>query len=135
MQSSTAHVALAHALIDWRSLERGLGKIEASPAHLDEDIDAAWEVLGEAVQTVLRAAGVPDLAPQASVTLEHFYLTLQAALDGLGIAMGPERLIADDVAAGRLVLPFPGPALRAWMLPPCSSTRRLTSVRPMPSPP
>ena len=61
----------------------------------------------------LRAAGVPDLAPQASVTLEHFYLTLQAALDGLGVAMGPERLIADDVAAGRLTLPFPGPALPA----------------------
>ena len=61
----------------------------------------------------LRAAGVPDLVPQASVTLEHFYLTLQAALDGLGIAMGPERLIADDVAAGRLTLPFAGPALPA----------------------
>jgi LysR family glycine cleavage system transcriptional activator len=61
----------------------------------------------------LRAAGVPDLAPQASVTLEHFYLTLQAALDGLGIAMGPERLVADDVAAGRLTLPFAGPALSA----------------------
>ena len=37
----------------------------------------------------LRAAGVPDLTPQATVTLEHFYLTLQAALDGLGVAMGP----------------------------------------------
>jgi LysR family glycine cleavage system transcriptional activator len=61
----------------------------------------------------LRAAGVPDLTPQASVTLEHFYLTLQAALDGLGIAMGPERLIAEDVAVGRLVLPFTGPALPA----------------------
>jgi LysR family transcriptional regulator, glycine cleavage system transcriptional activator len=61
----------------------------------------------------LRAAGVPDLTPQASVTLEHFYLTLQAALDGLGVAMGPERLIADDVTAGRLVLPFAGPALPA----------------------
>lgn len=61
----------------------------------------------------LRVAGVPDLQPQASVTLEHFYLTLQAALDGLGVAMGPERLIADDVAAGRLTLPFAGPALPA----------------------
>jgi LysR family transcriptional regulator, glycine cleavage system transcriptional activator len=61
----------------------------------------------------LRAAGVPDLEPQASVTLEHFYLTLQAALDGLGVAMGPERLIADDVAAGRLALPFAGPSLPA----------------------
>ncbi|WP_410826009.1 transcriptional regulator GcvA [Methylobacterium sp. sgz302003] len=61
----------------------------------------------------LRAAGVPDLVPQASVTLEHFYLTLQAALDGLGVAMGPERLIADDVAVGRLTLPFAEPALPA----------------------
>ena len=53
-------VALGHALIGWRSLERGLTKIEASPATLAADIDDAWEVLGEAVQTVLRAAGVPN---------------------------------------------------------------------------
>ena len=53
-------VALGHALIGWRSLERGLTKIEASPATLSADIDDAWEVLGEAVQTVLRAAGVPN---------------------------------------------------------------------------
>ncbi len=61
----------------------------------------------------LQAAGVPNLAPRASVTLEHFYLTLQAALDGLGIAMGPDRLIADDVSAGRLMIPFADPALPA----------------------
>jgi LysR family glycine cleavage system transcriptional activator len=61
----------------------------------------------------LHAAGVPDLEPQASVTLEHFYLTLQAALDGLGVAMGPERLVADDVSSGRLTRPFAGPALPA----------------------
>ena len=53
-------VALGHALIGWRSLESGLTKIEASPATLAADIDDAWEVLGEAVQTVLRAAGVPN---------------------------------------------------------------------------
>ena len=53
-------VALGHALIGWRSLERGLTKIESSPATLAADIDDAWEVLGEAVQTVLRAAGVPN---------------------------------------------------------------------------
>jgi len=53
-------VPLVHALIGWRSLERGLTKIESSPATLAADIDDAWEVLGEAVQTVLRAAGVPN---------------------------------------------------------------------------
>ena len=61
----------------------------------------------------LLAAGVPDLEPERSVTLEHFYLTLQAALDGLGVAMGPTALVADDIAAGRLVMPFSGPVLPA----------------------
>jgi LysR family transcriptional regulator, glycine cleavage system transcriptional activator len=55
----------------------------------------------------LAAAGAPALEPVASLTLDHFYLTLQAALDGLGIAMGPTALVADDLAAGRLVAPFP----------------------------
>jgi adenylosuccinate lyase len=53
-------VALAHTLIAWRSILRGLGKIEPDPARLAADLDGAWEVLGEAVQTVLRAAGVPN---------------------------------------------------------------------------
>ncbi|MGD9599029.1 MAG: adenylosuccinate lyase [Steroidobacteraceae bacterium] len=53
-------VALAHSLIAWQSLGRGLGKIEANPARLAADLDGAWEVLAEAVQTVLRAHGVPN---------------------------------------------------------------------------
>ncbi len=53
-------VALGHTLIAWRSLGRGLGKIDADAARMGKDLEGAWEVLGEAVQTVLRAAGVPD---------------------------------------------------------------------------
>jgi LysR family transcriptional regulator, glycine cleavage system transcriptional activator len=59
----------------------------------------------------LAAAGAPDLEPVASLTLDHFYLTLQAALDGLGVAMGPTALVADDLASRRLVAPFPGVTL------------------------
>jgi LysR family transcriptional regulator, glycine cleavage system transcriptional activator len=59
----------------------------------------------------LSIAGAPDLEPAASLTLDHFYLTLQAALDGLGVAMGPTALVADDLASGRLVAPFPGVTL------------------------
>jgi LysR family glycine cleavage system transcriptional activator len=62
----------------------------------------------------LRAAGVPDLVPKSALTLEHFYLTLQAAVDGLGVAIGPAALVADDVAEGRLVKPFSGPTLPEW---------------------
>jgi len=53
-------VALGHTLIAWRALGRGLEKIEADPARMSAELDAAWEVLAEAVQTALRAAGVPE---------------------------------------------------------------------------
>ena len=53
-------VALGHTLIAWRALGRGLDKVAADPTRITADIDGAWEVLGEAVQTVLRAAGVPE---------------------------------------------------------------------------
>jgi adenylosuccinate lyase len=52
-------VALGHTLIAWRALGRGLGKVDANAATLTVDLQDAWEVLGEAVQTVLRAAGIP----------------------------------------------------------------------------
>jgi LysR family glycine cleavage system transcriptional activator len=61
----------------------------------------------------LTEAGQSALTPAASLTFDHFYLTIQAALDGLGIAMGPTALIADDLAAGRLVTPFPKISLPA----------------------
>jgi LysR family glycine cleavage system transcriptional activator len=61
----------------------------------------------------LADAGQSALEPAASLTFDHFYLTIQAALDGLGVAMGPTALIADDLAAGRLVTPFPKISLPA----------------------
>ncbi|MBV8404539.1 MAG: adenylosuccinate lyase [Gammaproteobacteria bacterium] len=53
-------VALGHSLIAWQALGRGLQKIEADPAHMRADLEGSWELLAEAVQTVLRAAGIPD---------------------------------------------------------------------------
>ena len=52
-------VALGHSLIAWDSLGRGLGKVAADPTRIAADVEGAWEVLGEAVQTVMRCAGVP----------------------------------------------------------------------------
>ncbi|MBB2927466.1 transcriptional regulator GcvA [Paraburkholderia silvatlantica] len=59
----------------------------------------------------LACAQVPDLRPAAVLTFDHFFLTLQAAIDGIGVAMGPTALVFDDLAAGRLVAPFAGPRL------------------------
>jgi adenylosuccinate lyase len=52
-------VALGHTLIAWRALGRGLEKVAADPQRIAADVDDAWEVLAEAVQTVLRAVGSP----------------------------------------------------------------------------
>ena len=61
----------------------------------------------------LTLAGHAGLKPAATLTLDHFYLSIQAAVDGLGVAMGPTALVSDDVAAGRLVIPFPEVSLPA----------------------
>jgi LysR family transcriptional regulator, glycine cleavage system transcriptional activator len=42
----------------------------------------------------------------SSRTFEHFYLSLEAATAGLGIAIGPEPLVVDAVRSGRLIAPF-----------------------------
>lgn len=59
----------------------------------------------------LASAGIANLRPAATLTFDHFYLTLQAAIDGIGIAMGPSALVSDDLATGRLVAPFDAPRL------------------------
>jgi adenylosuccinate lyase len=53
-------VALGHAVLAYRSLEAGLSKVELDEARLAEDLHGAWEVLAEAVQTVMRVHGIPD---------------------------------------------------------------------------
>ncbi len=53
-------VALAHVALALQGLERGLQRLEVDEARLAQDLDGAWEVLAEPVQTVLRACGVPD---------------------------------------------------------------------------
>jgi adenylosuccinate lyase len=53
-------VAIGHSVLSFDSLTAGLKKIELNQTQLAEDLDQAWEVLGEAVQTVMRAHGIPD---------------------------------------------------------------------------
>ncbi len=53
-------VAFGHALLAYDSCLRGLAKLEVNPPRLNADLDACWEVLGEAVQTVMRRYGVPN---------------------------------------------------------------------------
>ena len=53
-------VAFGYTLLAFDSTLRGLNKLEANPQRLAEDLDEAWEVLAEPVQTVMRRFGVPN---------------------------------------------------------------------------
>jgi LysR family glycine cleavage system transcriptional activator len=54
----------------------------------------------------LSAAGAPGVVPAGPV-FEYYGQALQAAADGLGVAMGIRPYVDDDLAQGRLVAPFP----------------------------
>ena len=53
-------VALGYAVLGLDSLARGLDKLEINPGALAADLDNAWEVMAEAVQTVMRRHGLPE---------------------------------------------------------------------------
>jgi LysR family glycine cleavage system transcriptional activator len=57
-------------------------------------------------QAWLDAVGLGDLKPAGMLKLEQMYFALQAAGEGLGVALIPYFLAADDIAANRLCMPF-----------------------------
>jgi len=52
-------VALGYALLAYQALAAGLGKLEINEAAIAADLDRAWEVLAEPIQTVMRRFGLP----------------------------------------------------------------------------
>lgn len=53
-------VALGHTLLAYDSCSKGLNKLEVSPERLVQDLENAWEVLAEPIQTVMRRYGLPN---------------------------------------------------------------------------
>ncbi len=51
--------AFGHTLVALESLKKGLGKLNVNADRISADLDASWEVLAEAVQTVMRRYGLP----------------------------------------------------------------------------
>jgi len=50
-------VPMAHTIIAFKSLEKGIGKLELNQAAIDKDLDDNWAVVAEAIQTILRKEG------------------------------------------------------------------------------
>ncbi len=55
----------------------------------------------------LDRAGLPHAAEQRRRVFDHFFVTLQAVVDGFGLGIGPLPVLQADLTAGRLLAPFP----------------------------
>ena len=53
-------VAIGHIVIAMKSLQKGVGKLQVNKDRIHADVSGAWEVLAEAVQTVMRRYGIPE---------------------------------------------------------------------------
>jgi LysR family transcriptional regulator, glycine cleavage system transcriptional activator len=55
----------------------------------------------------LTAAGLPsNISKQPGLSFDLILMTVQAAIDGIGVAMGRTSYVEADIAKGRLVVPF-----------------------------
>lgn len=90
--------------------------------HSDTRPDAwrAWLSLA-GVDTTTTDATLESGTPQRRQSFDHFYLSLHAAVDGLGVALGPLPLLNEELTNGRLVTPLAGPRMDArgycWVVP------------------
>ena len=108
-------VALAHSLVAYQATVKGLGKLEVDSEKMDADLESTWEVLSEAIQTVMRRYGVEqpyeklkELTRGKSIDRE----SLQAFVDGLEIpddarnrlrALTPATYLGDATTQARKI--------------------------------
>ena len=102
-------VALGHSLLALDNIERGLKEIDLDPAALDADLDSNWEVLGEAIQTVIRAevtAGRSSIADPYAILKELTrgkrvgQAELVEFIDGLDIGSDAKARLRELTPAG-----------------------------------
>ena len=91
-------VAFGHTLLAYDSLARGMAKLGVDSGAIDADLDGAWEVLAEAVQTVMRRHGIADSYEQLKALTRGKAITkelLHVFVRGLAIpAAERDRLLA-----------------------------------------
>jgi adenylosuccinate lyase len=90
--------AFGHALIGYDALLRGLNKLSTNPERLAADLDASWEVLAEAVQTVMRRHGLPNPYEQLKALTRGHGITaesMRAFIAGLDLPADAKQRLLD----------------------------------------
>jgi adenylosuccinate lyase len=96
-------VALGHSLLAYDSCLKGLGKLEISEQRLREDLNAAWEVLAEPIQTVMRRYGLPQPYEQLKALTRGRGMTeetMRAFIGGLELPAADKQRLMDMTPAG-----------------------------------
>jgi adenylosuccinate lyase len=108
-------VALGYAVLACDSLSRGMDKLEVNEPALAADLDAAWEVLAEPVQTVMRRHGLPDPYDQLKAFTRGRPITrelMQGFIQGLDLPAADKQRLLELTPAGYTGLA--GPLAKAW---------------------
>ena len=86
-------VAVAHIVIALQSLQKGVGKLQINSAAINADVSQAWEVLAEAVQTVMRRYGIPEPYEKLKALTRGQAVTKEILLDFIKTLDIPEAEI------------------------------------------
>ncbi len=89
--------AFGHSLLAWQSVQCGMNKLELNETGMKKDLDGAWEVLGEAIQTVMRRYGLPNPYEQMKA------LTRGKRMDGTSLRTFVQNLDIPDAAKQQLM--------------------------------
>jgi adenylosuccinate lyase len=90
-------VALGHSLLAFDACLKGVNKLEVNAARLNEDLENAWEVLAEPIQSVMRRYGFPEPYEQLKALTRGQGMTQERVLDFVS-----KLVLAPDVK-GRLL--------------------------------
>ncbi|NID15059.1 adenylosuccinate lyase [Luteibacter yeojuensis] len=90
--------AFGHSLVALESLMKGLGKLNVNAERVAADLDASWEVLAEAVQTVMRRYGLPEPYEQLKALTRGQGITkdsMRAFIAGLDLPADAKQALAE----------------------------------------
>jgi adenylosuccinate lyase len=76
--------AFGHTLVAMESLKKGLRKLNVNIARIAADLDASWELLAEAVQTVMRRYGLPEPYEQLKALTRGHGITRESMREFIG---------------------------------------------------